>query len=160
MHGLVVRSAVPKGPRLEHMIDQLSQIGVGAWSPLISTRAVVDPRRGKLDRLERVCLEAVKQSGRAWAMRIEASVAARSLPITSGVIVADRSGDPLGAVGPTGEDLTLLIGPEGGWTPDELERFRSGGARIVSFGPHVMRIETAAVVAAGVLLQVAWGLGG
>ena len=152
---LTVRSAVPKGPRLETMIDQLSQIGVAAWGPVGSTRSVVDPRQGKLDRLERVCLEAIKQSGRAWAMRIEQSIPLISLPSGPSLIVADASGDPFDPVAATntgGAGITLAVGPEGGWTAEELDRFRSQGAQVARFGPHVMRIETAAVAAAAIIM--------
>lgn len=147
---LCLRSAVPKGPRLESLIDQLSQVGVASWSPLHCSRSVVDPREGKLDRLSRVTLEAAKQSGRAWAMTIGPG---RSLRTSAGpgVILADASGDPYQ---PTGdEELTLLVGPEGGWTEAELDAARAAGARITGFGRHVMRIETAAVVAAGIVLE-------
>jgi 16S rRNA (uracil1498-N3)-methyltransferase len=53
--------------------------------------------------------------------------------------------------------IRLLIGPEGGWTPDELRAARDAGARIASFGPHTMRIETAAPVAAAVILHAESG---
>ena len=49
----------------------------------------------------------------------------------------------------------LLVGPEGGWTPRELDLARGRGAAITRFGPHVMRIETAAIVAAGIIMSAA-----
>lgn len=143
-------SAAPKGPRLETMTDQLSQLGVAAWAPLYTKRSVVDPREGKLDRLTRVTLEAAKQCGRAWAMTIEPGERF-SDTLAPGVILADASGEPYE---PTGDDaLTLLVGPEGGWTDEELAAARAAGARVVGFGRHVMRIETAAVAAAGIVLD-------
>ncbi|MEO1511027.1 MAG: RsmE family RNA methyltransferase [Planctomycetota bacterium] len=147
---LTVLSAAPKGPRLETMIDQLSQIGVASWAPLSCTRSVVDPRAGKLDRLSRVTLEAAKQSGRAWAMTVERGASFRDA-IGEGVVIADASGKPYQ---PTGaRELTLLVGPEGGWTDAELDQARAAGATVAGFGRHVMRIETAAVVAAGIVLS-------
>ena len=47
----------------------------------------------------------------------------------------------------------LLVGPEGGWTADELKMAERAGATICSFGVHVMRVETAAVVGAGIVLE-------
>ena len=51
--------------------------------------------------------------------------------------------------------VRLLIGPEGGWTAEEIEKAASAGVRRARFGPHVMRIETAAAVAVGIVLHEA-----
>lgn len=154
-----VFSGVPKGPRLEDMIDQLSQVGVAAWRPVLCERTVVEPRQGKLDRLHRVAVEAAKQCGRAWIMEIDEAVPwneAIRREEALRVIVADSSGEALRPGAPSGF-IRLLVGPEGGLTSDELARARSAGAEIASFGAHTMRIETAAAVAAGILLAAAGG---
>lgn len=147
-----VRSAVPKGPRLEEMIDQLSQVGAASWGPVISQRAVVNPREGKLSRLSRVCEESAKQCGRAWLMQIEPAVGWQDLLGAPGpVVVADASGEPYAPMGI--QRLTLAVGPEGGWTEGELDELRRSGARIARFGPHAMRVETAAVAACAIALD-------
>ncbi|MCC6677641.1 MAG: 16S rRNA (uracil(1498)-N(3))-methyltransferase [Phycisphaerales bacterium] len=148
---LEVWASSPKGPRLESMIDGLCQAGAAAWAPLHTTRTVVDPREGKLDRMHRLAAEASKQSGRAWHLEVlEGGDLAAALAIP-GAIFADASGAPYHA---TGRPLVrLLIGPEGGWTPEELSAARAAGAQIASFGPHIMRIETAAVIASGIVLD-------
>ncbi len=155
-----VRTAPPKGPRLEHMIDQLAQAGAASWGPLITKRTVVDPREGKLARLERVAAEASKQCGRAWSLAIEPAITFDSaLDDPGATVLADASGaalpEALAAAShdaARNEQVTLLIGPEGGWEPRELERARAAGVRVARFGPHVMRVETAAVVASAALL--------
>ncbi|MEM1330821.1 MAG: RsmE family RNA methyltransferase [Planctomycetota bacterium] len=152
--GLRVCSAAPKGPRLEWMIDQLSQVGAAAWCPLITKRSVTEPREGKLSRLARVSAEAGKQCGRSWNLRIEREAVLDRLLASppEGLVVADASGTPYE---PTGLDtLTLLVGPEGGFEDAELARLRDAGARIARFGPHVMRVETASVVAAGQMIEL------
>lgn len=149
-----VRSAVPKGDRLEQMIDGLVQVGAAAWSPLVSTRSVVDPREGKLARLERVVHEACKQSGRPWKLRLGASASlADSLAGVPGerIIIADASGAPY-TPDPAADAIRIIIGPEGGWTPEELSA-AGGRATIACFGPHTMRIETAAVAAAAIVVS-------
>lgn len=148
-NNLAVFSAAPKGDRLEQMIDQLAQVGAASWGLLHTHRGVVDPCDHKLERLERVASEAAKQCGRAHFMEI---TEARPIASFTGprVVVADASGPPYAA----GEaPRELLIGPEGGFTPEELAELRSRGAAIARFGPHVMRIETAAVVAAAQVLR-------
>lgn len=144
---VLVRSGVPKGDALEQMIDGLSQVGAAAWSPLRSARTVVDPRDAKLTRLHRVCEESLKQCGRAWLMDIREPVAldAALQSPPAALVIADASGTPYTA---TSYEVTLLIGPEGGFAPEELAAARAAGARVCSFGVHVMRIEVAAMVAA------------
>lgn len=146
-----VWSAVPKGDRVEGMIDALSQAGAGAWGPLSCAREVVVPRGGKLERLRRRAIEASKQCGRAWIMDlVEGGTIADAFRGAS-VVLADASGT---AYHPTGTLVTrVLVGPEGGWTDEEVESARARGASVARFGPHAMRIEVAAVVAAGIVLD-------
>ena len=146
----LVASAVPKGERLEALIDGLSQVGAAEWRPMKTKRSVVDPREGKLGRLERVATEAMKQCGRAWRLEIGSMVRFDEV-LSAGVVIADASG---GEYTPSGEDaVTILVGPEGGWEPDELEQAVRAGARPARFGPHTMRTELAAVVAVAQVLS-------
>lgn len=151
-----VRSAVPKGPRLADLVDQLAQAGADAWGPLDTIRAAAEPRESKLERLERVAHEASKQSGRAWTMDILPPMpfadALRPSDAAPRVILADASGPPYAATG--AKALRLLVGPEGGWDPRELAAAHDAGCTIASFGPHVLRIETAAVVACAIVLDL------
>lgn len=149
---LEVWSAVPKGGRLEDMIDGLSQAGVAAWAPLRSSRSVAEPTGHKLDRLARIVIESAKQCGRAWLMEVGEGGDVSAAFEHAGVIIADASGPPYGP-GAVPARARLLVGPEGGWTAQELEAARAAGATVASFGPHVMRIETAAVAAAAIVLD-------
>lgn len=149
-----VWAAPPKGDRLEQMIDQLGQVGAAAYAPLSTMRAVVEPREGKLQRLHRVALESAKQSGRAWAIEVLEGgdlTAALSGATGATVILADASGTPYHRS--SAATVRVLVGPEGGWTPDELNNARASGAVVANFGPCVQRIETAAVTAAAIILN-------
>jgi 16S rRNA (uracil1498-N3)-methyltransferase len=149
---LEVCCPAPKGPRLADMIDGLSQAGAAAWMPLETARAITEPRAGKLERLDRTALEAAKQCGRAWVLEIGEAITLEAALREGGlVLVADASGGTYQKTGAA--RIRLLLGPEGGWTDQELASARAAGASIASFGPHVMRIETAAVVATGVILD-------
>lgn len=156
---LAVLASAPKGPRLEEMIDQCSQVGADSWAPLATIRTVVSPRMGKMLRAERVAAESAKQCGRAWTMTIGepvmlASALARKhagcSPKTR-LVLADASGETFEA--DQSDELTLLVGPEGGFAETEIEAARKAGADVCRFGVHVMRVETAAVVAAAVILD-------
>lgn len=161
---LHILTAVPKGDRLEQMIDGLVQAGVSTWSPLECDRAVVEPREGKLARLQRVVHEASKQSGRAWMMELAPATSLDDVLADLGahglVIFADGSGL---AAAPCAHahawksgsgPVSILIGPEGGWSDRECSAARAAGVTATSFGPHVLRIETAAVVAAAVVMNL------
>jgi len=152
-----VWSAVPKGQRLSDMIESLSQAGARSWGALESARSISDAGEHKIDRIRKIAEESSKQCGRAWVLDIESP---RTLESFSGAgehedtpIFADASGTPLRSVPIKLEQpLDVLIGPEGGWSEDELARAKSRRWRIARAGPHVMRIETAAAITASIIL--------
>jgi 16S rRNA (uracil1498-N3)-methyltransferase len=155
-----VWSAVPKGSHLDEMIDQLAQVGVATWRPLETERGVVEPREAKLERVGRIAAEASKQCGRAWMMEIGGrATMAEALRGSPGVavVMADGSGVSWASSAAESESVRVLVGPEGGWADEELQAARAAKVSIARFGPHVMRIETAAVVASGAILSHAAG---
>jgi len=152
---LTIACALPKGPRAEDMVNQLSQLGVNALVPLRTARSIVDPRDKKLDRFRKAAVESAKQCGRDYVMTIEA---AADLTVALAQphdlkLLGDRSGEPLAPLGTT-NDMLVLIGPEGGWTDDELQQSRDSGCVTWRFAPHVLRIETAAVAAAAIVRSI------
>lgn len=139
--------------RFAWLVEKATELGVTSVIPLESSRtAGVESRlRGQnVGRLRRVALEAVKQCGAAWAARVDEPVSAGELagrPLVGSGWVADVNGKAVpAAVAKT--PLTVVIGPEGGLTSDELERFLHAGYAAVSLGPHTLRFETAAIAAA------------
>lgn len=153
-----VYSAVPKGGRVDEMIDQLAQVGAMSWTPMECDRSVVQPRESKLQRLERIAQEASKQCGRAWELEIRPQVEfAEAIRGEAGrcVVIADATGSACKVEMFAGsKDVRVLVGPEGGWSEAEVAAGRAAGAESVRFGPHIMRIETAAVAAAAVMQHV------
>ncbi|MCC6284755.1 MAG: 16S rRNA (uracil(1498)-N(3))-methyltransferase [Phycisphaerales bacterium] len=157
---LEVCASAPKGEASEQLVDQLSQAGAWSWSPLVCARTEVDPREGKLERLERHAREASKQCGRAWRLRVEPRITlddalaeARGAPADDPctLVLAHVSGTPYV---PTGSRrIRLLVGPVGDFEEREIDAARRAGARIACFGEHVMRIETACLAAAAVILD-------
>jgi 16S rRNA (uracil1498-N3)-methyltransferase len=150
---LEVCASAPKGEASEQLVDQLSQVGAWSWSPLACARTEVDPREGKLERLERHAREASKQCGRAWRLRVEPRISLADALADRGaaLVLAHVSGAPYQACG--AERIRLLVGPVGDFEDREIEAARLAGARVASFGVHVMRIETACVAAAAVILD-------
>lgn len=147
-----VWSPAPKGDRLERMLDQLSQAGAAAWRPLATNRAE-DNQPKKPDRLVRVTIESAKQCGRAHLLELGAPATLDAAIGRPGVVAAYQGAK--GAQPPEPDasgTLILLVGPEGGWSEPELRQLADGAVPFVTLGPHVLRLETAAVVGAAALL--------
>ncbi|MCC7205007.1 MAG: 16S rRNA (uracil(1498)-N(3))-methyltransferase [Phycisphaeraceae bacterium] len=162
MPTLTLAVAMPKGPRVDQLVSQLTQLGVDTLVPLLTERTVVDPGQSKLDRLRKLVIESAKQCGRDWLMDI-APPTTFSVLLTLPrdlLLIADPLGRPLDAhttqqAAPSPHSLLVLVGPEGGLTPDETELAIAAGGRPWRFASHILRIETAAVAAAA-LLRNAW----
>lgn len=150
-----VWTALPKGSRATEMIEGLSEVGAALWAPLHTHRAVVEPGDHKLAKLQRAAVEASKQCGRPWLLDLgeggDIQAALQGVPPGGVVCVADGAGQPLD--GPIPEWVRVLVGPEGGWSEEERQVFAARGVRLVRCGPHVMRLETAAVAAATILMS-------
>ena len=145
--------AAPKGPHLDGLISQLSQVGAASWSPLRCERSVSEPGVKRLDRLRRIAEESSKQCGRAWALRV-GSLTTFDDALAPGATIVMADPDA-GVYRPTrSPEIRLLVGPEGGWSEHELERARGAGVQVARFGSHAMRLETAAVVAAAIILEL------
>jgi len=157
---LTVAAALPKGPLADTMVGMLSQAGADLLVPLRTARSVVDPREAKVERLAKLATESAKQCGRAWRMRVAAPVElGKVLRQTCDLgLVMDPAGEAIddlpGTLRSAGQVL-LIVGPEGGLTEPELREAENAGFRRWSVGPHVLRIETAACVGAGVLRYLA-----
>lgn len=145
---LTVGLAMPKGARLDVAVAKLTEIGIDAVVLVAARRSVVRWPPAEVDRrlarLRRVSREAAMQSRRPRLPEITGVHTVAELVEASGrrVAMAEPGGRPIGQ-----DHHVVLIGPEGGWAPEELAL----GAEAVSLGPTVLRVETAAI-AAGVAL--------
>jgi 16S rRNA (uracil1498-N3)-methyltransferase len=163
---------VLKGGNFDWVLQKGTELGVSHFVPVISSRTVVRPMdkvTKKMDRYRAILREAAEQSGRGrlptlgdplgWDEAIhQATESLRLLPWEGG---QDRPG--LGAFlssqpqPPTA--LSLLIGPEGGFDPEEITQAEAAGWQVVSLGPRILRAETAAQAAVTVALDRLGGMG-
>lgn len=138
--------ALPKGDRQAVLLDMATQLGMTDFTPLVCERSVVTAGEHSAERWARVCLGACKQSRRLFLPRLHPAVTPEALTLHGATLLAHPDGAPLVSVWPDApKPLTLLIGPEGGFTEPELRAFEAAGATRVSLGPAILRIETAAV---------------
>lgn len=165
--------ALPKHDRLELIIQKATELGIQAIQPVLTERVVVRPRAAdavqRLARWQKIALEAAKQCGVSRLPEIhplrpladlESAVAGFDLCwVASLQSVAVPFRTALGQAHSTpGRRVALVIGPEGDLTEPETLFLQKAGGRLVSFGPLVLRVETAALYGLSVLKFVFGGL--
>jgi 16S rRNA (uracil1498-N3)-methyltransferase len=152
---LTLAVALPKGERQKWLVEKLTELGVTRLLPLITQRGVAQPVEAAVDRLRRTVIEASKQCGRNRLMEIgePMSVDEHVCAIAAGAdrLIADPSGQPLAGVAlnlQSGGELHVAVGPEGGFSPAEIQTAQAAGWQPVSLGPRILRVETAAIMLA------------
>jgi 16S rRNA (uracil1498-N3)-methyltransferase len=152
---LVVGFVVAKGDRPEWVVQKLTEIGVDRIVPVRSQRSVVrwegDRAERAVERIRRVAREASGQSRRAWLPEVSDLCTLEELGRWTGQapFLAHPGGKPPSLAHPV-----VVVGPEGGWDPDEL----AASAGTVGLGPTVLRSETAAIVTGAILSALRSGV--
>jgi len=142
--------AVPKGGRMDLVVEKATEVGVSTIVPVLAERGVVNPREGKVGRWRRVAEAAARQSLRLGVPEVREPVpferAVREVG-ESGVLLHNAPGlEAVEAV--VGSPVGLFVGPEGGWSEAELRLAGEAGLALAGLGPYRLRSETAGVVAA------------
>jgi 16S rRNA (uracil1498-N3)-methyltransferase len=153
---LEVAAPLPKGDRAQFLVEKLTETGVTAFVPLATKRSVVHPRDAKLEKLQRYVIEASKQCGRNVLMTVSGLVDWKDYCRRDGLpkrrYLAQPGGVPLRGIdqssGDVVADTVWAVGPEGGFTEEEVEHATKNGWRCADFGPRILRVETAALAAA------------
>ena len=153
--------ALPKPDRARDLIERLTELGVDRVIPLVADRTQRPPSDSVLKKLERVVVEACKQSGRNQLLVIEDRMTsseyfgALAQKTTRPRYIAHVNSGTCDWTSPQpGEAVDIAIGPEGGWTDQEFELAKQSGFRSVQLGERVLRIETAAAaMAAGLSIN-------
>jgi 16S rRNA (uracil1498-N3)-methyltransferase len=152
-----VAFALVKGGKPELVVQKLTELGVDRIAPFRAVRSVVQwdaARAAKAgERLRAVARAATMQCHRPWSPVVEEVQDFAALVTRPGAALAERSGRPLGL-----GDALVLVGPEGGWAPEELELARRRGVPRVAAGPHVLRAETASLTIGTLLSTLRAGL--
>jgi 16S rRNA (uracil1498-N3)-methyltransferase len=163
---LTLAVSLPKGERQRWLVEKATELGVAQLVPLITARSVAQPVAGALARLRRAVIEASKQCGRNRLMEIGDALqwsdfvkrvstgAARWIAHRSGSDRVHVAGDaqfpapprhtPAGAA----EEIVIAVGPEGGFTQEEVAAAIEAGWRQLDLGSRILRVETAAIAGA------------
>ena len=147
--------ALPKGDRQRWLVEKATELGAARLVPLVTRRTGEHQTAVGLERLRRSVIEASKQCGRNHLMEIRppeklgdylAAAPAESLRLIGqpgGASVAPVLDEHFVAARPSG--IVLAVGPEGGFTDEEIQSAASLGWQSVDLGPTILRVETAAV---------------
>jgi len=173
---LTLAQALAKGEKFDFIVQKATELGVSRITPLMTRYADMrldeQQKISRTERWRRISLEALKQCGRRRLVQIsEPRSIYQFMSVLEGsrepVEKADRSlllfserggvavNEALGQASSSGS-IVALVGPEGGWSDDELEALNDYGCKPVTLGPRIIRTETAALVAI-TLIQHALG---
>jgi 16S rRNA (uracil1498-N3)-methyltransferase len=137
---ITIAAAIPKGDRLDWMVQKITELGVDRLVLLHADRSVVrwkpDRVRHQVARLQRIADEALRQSRRVFRLSIVPPTPA--VDVLGGYLLAEPGGRAV-----TVGDTAVAVGPEGGWSEAEL----AAGGVWVDLGDTILRTETAAVAA-------------
>ena len=169
---ITLAQALAKGEKFDFIVQKATELGVSAVAPLITRNSDVrlddQQKNNRVERWRRISLEAMKQCGRRRLVEIArprslrefiAETTALDARNQVTLVFSEGGGMPIAeALQPSAEGSAVcaLVGPEGGWSTDELEALKDSGSSAVTLGPRVLRTETAALVAL-TLIQNALG---
>jgi 16S rRNA (uracil1498-N3)-methyltransferase len=148
---LEVAAPLPKGDRAQFLVEKLTELGVTTFVPLQTRRSMVHPRESKAEKLERWVIEASKQCGRNVLMGVQGVVYWESYcrrgDLPTSRFVAHPGSDET-ETREIGGKVAVAVGPEGGFTDEEIDVARAAGWQVIGLGPRILRVETAALILA------------
>ena len=169
---ITLYQGLAKGSKMEVIIQKCTEIGVKEFYPVATHRSVVKindikKEQSKVERWNLIADEAAKQSKRDIKPQVKNilsfSEMIDQLKDEENIIVAyeDEKANTIKAQlqNVKGNKINLIIGPEGGFEVDEIEKLKSIGANIATLGPRILRTETAGLVSATIILYELGDLG-
>ena len=159
---LTIGLALLRGDHFELALAKLTELGVSRVTPLRAERCVVSLSAAadwekRQARYARIAQEAAEQSERVTLPTIDAPLTVDAfLERDAPLVLLERASAPPLAGASFGDDVALAIGPEGGWSERERRTIERAAGGVASLGGLIYRAETAAIVAAGVVMQADW----
>ncbi|MBV8164618.1 MAG: 16S rRNA (uracil(1498)-N(3))-methyltransferase [Candidatus Eremiobacteraeota bacterium] len=149
---VTVLQAVPKGTKMDDVIEKVVELGAARIQPIRCARSYGGDNQAKLERWRRIAKSAARQSQRLIIPEVDEplefnAALARAAAASTTLVAYEgaRAHSLADALAPSDDRaLSLVIGPEGSFTEDELRLAREAGGALVSLGPTVLRTETAA----------------
>jgi 16S rRNA (uracil1498-N3)-methyltransferase len=164
---------LPKSVKMDLIAQKATELGVKEITPVITERVVVKSELGefkKVDRWNRIALEACKQSKRSLIPKINTPIEfdelLRDLKAMDLIVVPYENEEGFGIknvirhIDKNIKNIAVIIGPEGGFEKSEIEELKAVGAHIVTLGPRILRTETAGFVCMAMLAYELGDMGG
>ncbi|MCR9233904.1 MAG: 16S rRNA (uracil(1498)-N(3))-methyltransferase [bacterium] len=158
---LILATAVPKGDRFRWLVEKAAELGVTRLVPLTTERSSVDPGENRLKKLQQTIVSAAKQSGQIRLMELApvqplSDFLKEINPAEQQLLIADPEGAAwtdlnLSESKASAAGVVILIGPEGGFSAEEVQAAEDAGAQAVQINAGILRIETAALLMAGLV---------
>lgn len=148
----------PKGDKLETVIQKSVELGVFDIQPVLSSRCIATIKdEKKLERLNKISLEAAKQSGRGIVPKVRPQISFEKAVSTAEgtkIIFYEGGGTTLKEIlsGCSHEEITVLVGPEGGFSEHEVENAIAAGFTCATLGKRILRTETAPLCALSIIM--------
>jgi 16S rRNA (uracil1498-N3)-methyltransferase len=160
---ITLLQGVPKGDRMDLIVQKATELGVSRIVPVLAQRAVARPSASRARRWQTIAQEAARQSGRADVPEVTPPIAlpeavAEVREGTRLVLWEEEHGRPLRSALQGDARIALLVGPEGGLSVEEVVEARTHGFLPVGLGPRILRVETAAIVAVALVQAASGGL--
>lgn len=159
---LALYAALPKGDKLELVVQKAVELGVFEITPVITSRCISRPKdndlKKKQERLQRIALEAAKQCGRGIIPAVRPILSFKDALTDIArhrhrFVLYEGSCPPLRPLLPQkGSGIALFIGSEGGFSPEEIAACEKNGVRAVSLGKRILRCETASIAAVAAVM--------
>jgi 16S rRNA (uracil1498-N3)-methyltransferase len=151
---------LPKGDRQKWLVEKAVELGVARIVPLRTKRSVAQPVEQALTRLRRTVIEASKQCGRNRLMQIDdpqdwSHFVAANADVHCRLLAHPQSESETAAVAIIPQDVPVLlaVGPEGGFTDEEVALALAAGWRTLDLGPRILRVETAALLLTALVIR-------
>jgi 16S rRNA (uracil1498-N3)-methyltransferase len=141
--------AVPKGGRMDLVVEKATEVGATRIVPLLTERGLVNPREGKVGRWRRVAEAAARQSLRLRVPEVTEPVRFEDAVLAAGEtgVLLHNAPDLRPVETVVQSTASLFVGPEGGWCEDELRLAEEAGIAFGGLGPYRLRSETAGIIA-------------
>ncbi|MCP4117357.1 MAG: 16S rRNA (uracil(1498)-N(3))-methyltransferase [Desulfobacteraceae bacterium] len=169
---ITIAQGMLKDKKMDMLIRHLTELGICEWQPFFSSRSIPKPDakrlKSRMERWNRISREALKQCGRSMVPVIGeplrfTDLLARATEFDERIAFWENATAPIGGIQhqdrPAVKRIIVLIGPEGGFSKDEIEEAKKNGFNSFSLGPRILRAETASITSAALVQHLFGDLG-
>lgn len=153
-HRLTICQALLKGDGLDRVVQQGTELGAASFRLIVTERCVArELSERRLERLRAIAREAAEQAERGRVPEVLAPVPFESVLEPGATLLYERANKHAARLSTLDPPSTLIIGPEGGLTPDEVLAAGANRVQLASLGPRILRSESVALAGAAIVLS-------